>query len=314
MAPRGHVRDSVKQIDTTAWLIGSKYVLRHVQEPCKNTYLWNNSSDGSCYTLSAAPIPLPDAGPPPLDSHVRQVHDAGDASAVFRFGDALILKVRLADDGTRREHKILGFLAEKQLSFDVPRVIFHAEEAGKTYLFEPYIPGNRLNEVWWDMTKEEKEHVAIRISEICSELKAFRSDVLTGVDHNWLDPLQELRDYGVQALQKHCEELGMDCSTFVLSHNDLGPTNIIINGDRIAVLDWELAGYSPLAWVRTKFAICGALQVEGVGRASVETDSEYRVRVEQKLGEMGFPQVTEAYNMMKKARYEEWKRNRPWLQ
>ncbi len=53
----------------------------------------------------------------------------------------------------------------------------------------------------------------------------------------------------VEVLQQHCKELGMDCSVFVLSHNDLGPTNIIINGDRIVVLDWEMAGYAPLEWV-----------------------------------------------------------------
>jgi len=233
---------------------------------------------------------------------------------VFSFGDALILKVRLADEGTRREHKTLAYLAAKQLSFDVPTVLFHAEEAGKIYLFEPHIPGKRLNEAWWDMAEKEKEHVVTRVSEICSELQAFRSNVLTRTDHNWMDPLREQCDYGAEALQKHCEELGMDCSTFVLSHNDLGPTNIIVNGDRIAVLDWELAGYCPLAWVRTKFAICGALQVERVGSAGVETNSEYRVLVERKLGDMGFPEVTEAYERVKKARYQEWKRNRPWLQ
>jgi hypothetical protein len=131
------------------------------------------------------------------------------------------------------------------------------------------------------------------------------------VDYNWLDPLQEESDDRVQVLHQHCEVLGMDCSVFVLSHNDLGPTNIIINGDRIAVLDWEMAGYCPLGWVRTKFAICGALCVERVSSAGVEVDGEYRTRVEQKLGEMGFPDVTAAYKDMMTARKEEWTRNQP---
>jgi thiamine kinase-like enzyme len=48
----------------------------------------------------------------------------------------------------------------------------------------------------------------------------------------------------VEVLKQHCKELGMDCSVFVLSHNDLGPTNIIVNGNRIVVLDWEMAGYA----------------------------------------------------------------------
>ncbi|KAK4131037.1 hypothetical protein BT67DRAFT_445025 [Trichocladium antarcticum] len=61
------------------------------------------------------------------------------------------------------------------------------------------------------------------------------------------------------------------------SHNDLGPTNLIVNGNRIVVLDWEMAGYAPLEWVRTKFAICGALCVERVSSAGIERNSEYPV-------------------------------------
>jgi hypothetical protein len=87
---------------------------------------------------------------------------------VFSFGDALILKVRLADEGTRQEHETLAHLAEKQPSFDAPAVLFHAEEAGKIYLFEPHMTGKRLNEAWWDMAEKEGEHMATRISEICS--------------------------------------------------------------------------------------------------------------------------------------------------
>lgn len=43
----------------------------------------------------------------------------------------------------------------------------------------------------------------------------------------------------------------MDFSVFVLFHNDLGPTGIIVNGDRTAVIGWEMAGYAPLEWVLT---------------------------------------------------------------
>ena len=305
-----HVRQSVQQIDNTSWLIGRKHVLRHVQGPRQEGCLWENSSDGSYYTLSAAPVPAPDAGPLAPDGHARQIHDAGDVSAVFSFGDALIVKVRVANDSTRREPETLAFLAKQQLSFDIPTVLFHTEEAGKTYLVEPFAPGKRLNEAWWNMPEVEKERVVTRVSEICAELKVFRSSVLTGVDYNWLDPLQEPGDQRVEVLQQHCQELGMDFSEFVLSHNDLGPTNIIINRDRIMVLDWELAGYAPLEWVRTKFAICGAMCAERVTGTGVERNGEYTGRVEKKLGEMGFPEVTEAYNKRDKAIKEKRERNR----
>lgn len=309
-----HVRHAVKQIDPTSWLIGSNHILRLTQGACEGDFLWENPGDSSHYSLYAAPVPTPDAGPLPPDGHARQIHDAGDVSAVFSFGNRLIAKVRIADDNTRREPETLAFLAGKQLSFDIPTVLTYFEEDNKVYLFEPCVPGKRLNEAWWNMAEGEKEHVTTRVSEICSELAAFKSDAMTSVDYNWLDPFQEHRSTTAQTLKEHCEALGMDCSTFSLSHNDLGPTNIIVSGDFIAVIDFELAGYSPLAWVRTKFAVCGALQVERVGGAGVEHCGEYQVRVERKLGGMGFPHVTEAYKRIHAARYEEWKRGRPWLQ
>ena len=75
---------------------------------------------------------------------------------MFSFGGALILKVRLANAATRREPQTLAFLAKNQLTFDIPTVLFHTEEDGKVYLFEPHMPGTRLNESWWDMSEEEK--------------------------------------------------------------------------------------------------------------------------------------------------------------
>jgi hypothetical protein len=179
-----------------------------------------------------APDPTPDARPLDPNGLARQIHDAGDVSAVFSFGDALIIKVRMATDNTPREHETLTVLGKQQLSFDIPAVLFYTEEAGKTYLVEPYVPGKRLNEAWWNMTEEEKEHVVSRVSQACAEIKAFQSNTMTGSDHDWMDPLQEVPVRRLEVVQKQCERLVMDCSVFVLSHNDLGPTNIIMNEDR----------------------------------------------------------------------------------
>ncbi|KAI1119967.1 kinase-like domain-containing protein [Nemania abortiva] len=316
MATFGAVRDSVEQIDNASWLIGRKYILRHIQEEYAGEYLHRNS-DGSCYTLSIAPTMLPVASSIPETSHARLIHDAGDASAVFSFGSALILKVKLVGEGGMpQEHDILAFLAERQLSFKIPTVLFHAVESDRICLFETYMPGKSLNEAWWEMDTQEKEHISTRIAHVCSELKAFQHNFMTGLDYNWMDPLREpeQRDYHTESLQRHCEELGMDCSTFFLSHNDLGPTNILIHGNRITIIDWDLAGYFPLAWIRTKFAVCGALDVERVSTAGIETDNAYRMQVEQKLGRMGFPDVTGTYKKVEKTRRAEWIARRPWLQ
>lgn len=73
----------------------------------------------------------------------------------------------------------------------------------------------------------------------------------------------------------------MDCSVFVLAHNDLGPTNIIVDGDRIVVVDWQMAGYVPLEWVRTKFASCGVLGVERVRTRGPGGEGPVRVTAER---------------------------------
>jgi thiamine kinase-like enzyme len=119
------------------------------------------------------------------------------------------------------------------------------------------------------MPEGEKERVVTRVAEVCAEIKVFRSNAMTGSDH-WMNPMQETRGDRAAVLQQQCRDLGLDCSMFILSHNDLGPTNIIVNEERIAVIDWEMAGYVLLERVRTKFAICGALDVERVTRRRAE--------------------------------------------
>ncbi|KAG7294592.1 hypothetical protein NEMBOFW57_004668 [Staphylotrichum longicolle] len=168
MATPIHVRDSVRQIDSTSWLIGRSHILRHIQGPYDGDCLWKNTTTAnSCYTLSPAPSPPPCTTPLlPDDPHVRQIHDAGNASAVFSFGNEIIIKVRIACDGTRREPETLAFLARhrQRLSFDIPTVLFYAEEDGKTFLCEPHVRGRRLNEAWWDMGEERRENVVARVA------------------------------------------------------------------------------------------------------------------------------------------------------
>lgn len=339
---QAHVRDSVAQIDANTWLIGTQNIiqkLQHDETPCENRpnqrCVWRNDFDGAYYMLYPAPFRLPKVSPLPAassNSHVRQIHDAGDVSAVFKFGDSLILKVKIRSseqtgDSTAvltqpYEHETLAFLSEQQLSFKVPRVLFHAQEGNKTFLLEPCMPGQTVNEAWWTMTPAEKDGVATRVAAIVNELTAFRADTFTSgaADYDWIDPWREDEDKirTLGPLKEHCETLGMDCSVYILSHNDLGPTNVMIEGDQVSIIDWDMAGYCPLEWIRTKFAICGVMAAErvlkkGDGSLSVEIDHQYRKMIEQKLGEMGFPEVIDAYNKLHDLREEDWKKRRPWL-
>lgn len=194
---QAHVRDSVAQIDANTWLIGTQNIiqkLQHDETPCENRpnqrCMWRNDSDGAYYMLYPAPFRLPKVSPLPAassDSHVRQIHDAGDVSAVFKFGHSLILKVKIRSTFKQKgdstavltqpyEHETLAFLSEQQLSFKVPRVLFHVQEGNKTFLLEPCMPGQTVNEAWWTMTPAEKDGVTTRVAAIVNELTAFRAD------------------------------------------------------------------------------------------------------------------------------------------
>lgn len=57
----------------------------------------------------------------------------------------------------------------------------------------------------------------------------------------------------------------MDYSTFYFWHSHLGPHNIIISSENgaVGIIDWEIAGFVPLAWIRTKFGISWARILHG---------------------------------------------------
>lgn len=290
------VRDSVKQIenDPFSWLIGRTKVLRLVEGHYEN-FLWRNQ-DGLYYILEDVPTILPPTESIPANSHVRQIHDAGNPSAVFQFGNSLILKVKLIQEGPK-EHETLAFLMKQQPSFDIPTVLFYALDLDRTYLFEPFISGQTLNEAWWDMDTDKKQQIAVLVAQVCYELATFECDHMSKTDLNWINPAGKKLDDTPKGLREHCEGLGMDCSTYILSHNDLGPSNIIIDMDtnRLTVIDWDMAGYCPRAWVRTKFAVCGVMNTERFVDGKLENDSGYRKLVEQELGHRGFPEVVDIF-------------------
>lgn len=85
---------------------------------------------------------------------------------MFSFGNEIIIKVRIACDGTRREPETLAFLAghRQRLSFGIPTVPFYAEEDGKTFLREPHVRSWRLNEAWWDRSEPGRENMVARVA------------------------------------------------------------------------------------------------------------------------------------------------------
>ena len=70
-----------------------------------------------------------------------------------------------------------------------------------------------------------------------------------------------------QAVQRVLDEMPPACDRVVLSHNDINPTNLVYDGSRIVLLDWDTAGpndpyydlAAPSVFLRMDDAACSAL-------------------------------------------------------
>ena len=101
---------------------------------------------------------------------------------------------------------------------------------------------------------------------------------------------------GFDTIKTTCEEIGMDCSDLVFYHADLGPTNIIVednpNTGSVSIIDFEIAGYLPRIWVRTKFRLSSGMNLTS---SAVDNRTVWRLAVQQLLEKEGFGDCAEAY-------------------
>jgi hypothetical protein len=130
-------------------------------------------------------------------------------------------------------------------------------------------------------------------------LSRQKAEQITGIDGRHLSEglLADKGDsdkgrFSPDKLLQNCQELGMDCSTFLLYHCDLGPSNILVDlqSDSISVIDFECVGFVPRDWIRTKFRISSGMDFD-FDDYEDEGRSEWRTRMQKHLGAEGFPDV-----------------------
>ncbi|OKO98237.1 hypothetical protein PENSUB_9335 [Penicillium subrubescens] len=126
------------------------------------------------------------------------------------------------------------------------------------------------------MDETLREYCIGKIAHVCECLVAWKGDSIAGVDGNQLlepylikpsnsDSNDDKRAFAdvlsPKQLLKNCTEMSMDVSTFVFYHCDLGPTNILVDVSTgsLGIIDWEIAGYVPVEWVRTKFRLSSGM-------------------------------------------------------
>uniref|UniRef100_A0A1Y1MTU9 Aminoglycoside phosphotransferase domain-containing protein n=1 Tax=Photinus pyralis TaxID=7054 RepID=A0A1Y1MTU9_PHOPY len=285
------VRESIREIDDNSWLIGNKILLsRCALSDCT----WRDGKSGG-FTVSEAPLPLPETRPLSDTSDIKIIYDAGGVSAVFSIGDAFC-KVRILDvPDVTREHVTLAWLQQRPWSFAIPDVLYHAEYDGRYYIVLSRVPGETIDSLWTTLDESKREHYAERIVDICQELAVpSEKSSISGVDGNALSERYlcgRKVDCSPQNLRKSSLELGMDCSSLVFYHCDLGPSNVLIDlaNDSIGIIDWETAGFVPVEWIRTKFRISSGMNL------SSGDELDWRRRVMLHMGQMGFIDVVERF-------------------
>ena len=144
------------------------------------------------------------------------------------------------------------------------------------------------------------------VVDICREMAEWRGLKFGGVDGKNIPEAYLLKfsapeDFSSANLQAACEAMGMDCTDFVFNHADLGPTNIIVedepNSGKVGIIDFEIAGYFPRSWIRTKFRISSGMDLSPLAD---DNPHSCRSEVQRALGADGFDDVVKAW--------EEWQR------
>lgn len=298
------VNESIQELGDR-WLVGGRLLLsRQATPPAADLASWSDGH-GSFFALAeSTPLncPAQDSRPLSKASPLQKVYDAGGVSAVWHVGEAFIKVHKVTMPEATREHVTLSWLHDRMgaldLGFDIPHVLYHAEFDGYYYLVLTRLPGLTLAQAWPNMDEAAREDLVRRVSEICQDLAArWTGDRISGVDGGWLSDLYLTRrgDHNLDPsyLLKVCsEQLGMDCSSFVFYHCDLGATNILVNPESrtIGIIDWETAGFVPRQWIRTKFRVSSGLDLPS---DDLDKRVAWRRSVSRRLEEMGFSDVVE---------------------
>ncbi|TKW54916.1 hypothetical protein CTA1_503 [Colletotrichum tanaceti] len=159
-----------------------------------------------------------------------------------------------------------------------------------------------IDSLWPTLDETTKQRYVKRAVDICKELNAAATGTsISGVDGGVLSELylEADGDCSPQTLRKTSLALGMDCSRLVFYHCDMGPTNFLFDpvDHSAGVIDWEMAGFVPLEWVRTKYRVSAGFNLCGGDQL------DYRRRVQACLGEEGFTDVSSAFMEMSNKKF-----------
>ncbi|KAJ5183384.1 hypothetical protein N7492_001000 [Penicillium capsulatum] len=305
--PQPHLNESIRDVDKSSWLISNTLLLTRSSAPVPDKIptdqaYWSDSNGGH-FTLSAAPEFLPDSKPLAEDSpSISIVHAVDNQAAVWRAGEAFIKAHHMDYPYVTREHTTLQFLKDQRpRGFEFPRVYHHFETGSRYFLVVSRLPGQLLEEAWPSMDETLRQYYIGKVAYVCNYLAAWKSDIISGVDGHQLFERYLVKGsskiantLSPQQLLKNCTEMSMDVSTFVFYHCDLGPTNLLVNPSTgsLGIIDWELAGYVPIEWIRTKSRLSAGMDFN---YGDENSKKDWRRGVGQHLEKMGYRDIVDAW-------------------
>jgi aminoglycoside phosphotransferase (APT) family kinase protein len=165
-----------------------------------------------------------------------------------------------------------------ELNLPVPRVHEVGVTDGEVFIKMEFIPGNRLDAVWPNMTEEEKKDICRQLQAILTKMRSlsWRTALIGSCSGGVARDCRQYTDYSDGPYQDEgsfnstfyfdlvktipvpirtalCRQLRSD-HRIVFSHGDLAQHNILVKDGQItALLDWEFAGWYPEHWDYIKF-------------------------------------------------------------
>jgi len=185
---------------------------------------------------------------------------------VFRMCDTVI---KFGPGVDAREAQTLQFIRE---STKIP--VPSASGDGPNTIVMEYVEGRNLEELWTELSSEEKQNIAEQMRHIIDQLRGLKGDYIGAVNRGPAvdtrkstyvgGPFNDEKEFNkfllgnvisaIPALYLEAMRQMRIGHDIVFSHGDINLHNILVKDQKIvALLDWEYAGWYPEHWEYVKF-------------------------------------------------------------
>lgn len=279
------ITDSVARVHPRRWALGSSMICEmsttSAFKPADAVVDWQDG-EKTFYLRRATANDLSQGDP-----EIGRVHVGGTSAAVWALGDNAFCKVHAWCEGLELEANTIRFVQETAPEVPVPEVLYSwvDRDMSRAFLITRKVRGKTLEQIWPWLSTPQRMRIADSVAGYCEVLAASTSSRFETVSGcgvyetrfmesppsshpTWLPIV--LGPFSLESFRAHMTDVSTESppetdGTFVFYHEDLGPTNVMIQedgNDIAAIIDWELAAYCPRFWVAIEPAYAGSFWLE----------------------------------------------------